>query len=151
METRAAGLRLEALQHMTIAMAGVDCKEFFTLITTFFGHGTSFADNPFGYLNGAPTIRPPLDLTDTDTNDESGGAGSCASEGTPASTSVPGPVDILEPKEPKVKSKPKMQYTDRVPDIANTKGFFPLDKDSLHNTGIPSTHLVKRTGLSGKG
>ena len=136
---------------MTIAMAGVDCREFFTLMITYFGHSTPFADDPFGYLDGAPTIRPPLDLTDTDTDDEREKAGSHASESTSASTSLLNPVNILEPREPKVKLKPKAQYADRMPDIANTKGFFPLDKDSLHNTGIPSTHLVKRTGSSGKG
>ena len=118
---------------------------------TYFGHGTSFSDDPFSYLDRAPTIRPPLDLTDTDTDDESEKAGLHASESTSTSTSLLDPMNVLEPREPKVKSKPKAQYMDRMPDIANTKGFFPLDKDSLHNTGIPSTHLVKRTGSSGKG
>ena len=29
-----------------------------------------FQENPFNYLDGAPKIRPPLDITDTDTDDE---------------------------------------------------------------------------------
>ena len=37
LESRAAALRLKALQHMTISMAGVDCRELFTLIILFFG------------------------------------------------------------------------------------------------------------------
>ena len=146
---------------MTISMAGVDCRELFTLMTTFFGQGTNFANDPFGYLDGAPSIRPPLALTDTDDTDEEGEGSSSA---TPAST-VPtgtatapsssvapeGPVDILEPKEPQVKIKPKTQYADKMPSLAQTKGFFPLDQDTLHNTGIPATHHVKRAGSTPRG
>ena len=130
-------------------------------MTTFFGQGTNFADDPFGYLDGAPSIRPPLALTDTDDTDEEGGG---PDPSTPASTApsgtVPtssssaapeGPLDILEPKEPQVKSKPKIQYADKVPSLAQTKGFFPMDKDTLHNTGIPTTHHVKRAGATPKG
>ena len=51
-------------------MAGVDCRDLFTLMTTFFGQGTDFAEDPFGFLVGAPSIQPPLDLTETDTDDE---------------------------------------------------------------------------------
>ena len=71
MKSRAAGLRLEALQHLTIALAGVDCQELFTLLITFFGQGSEFQEDPFNYLDGAPKIHPPLDITDTDTDDES--------------------------------------------------------------------------------
>ena len=42
---------------MTILMAGVDCRELFTLMTAFFGQGTNFADDPFAFLDGAP-IHP---------------------------------------------------------------------------------------------
>ena len=154
LESWATALHLEALQHMTISMAGVDCRELFTLMTMFFGQGTDFAADPFGYLDGAPSIRPPLDLTNTDSNDEGEKAESQASASTMVSTaaSVPqDPVDILEPKEPHVKSKPKIQYPDKVPSLAETKGFFPVNKDSLHNTGIPPNYHVKRTGSSQKG
>ena len=67
-----------------------------------------------------------------------------------AASAPQGPVDILKPKEPHVKSKPKIQYPDKVPFLAQMKGFFPVDKDSLHNTSIPNYH-VKRTGSSQKG
>ena len=154
LESQATALCLEALQHMTISMASVDCRELFTLMTTFFGQGTDFAADPFGYLDGAPSIRPPLDLTDTDSDNEGEKAESQASASTMVSTaaSAPqGPVDILEPKEPHVKSKPKIQYPDKVPSLAESKGFFPINKDSLHNTGIPPNYHVKRTGSSQKG
>ena len=155
LESRATALRLKALQHMTIAMAGIDCKELFTLMTAFFGQGTDFAADPFNYLDGAPSIQPPLDLTDTDSDSEGEEAASQASASTAASTSMApnpqGPVDILEPKEPRIKSKPKIQYSDKVPSLAQMKGFFPVDKDSLHNTDIPLKYHVKHTGSSQKG
>ena len=70
LESHAAGLRLEVLQHLTIALAGVDCRELFTLLVAFFGRGLEFQEDPFNYLDGAPKIRPPLDITDTDSDDE---------------------------------------------------------------------------------
>ena len=70
LESRAAGLHLEALQHLTIALAGVDCCELFTLLAAFFGQGTEFQEDPYNYLDSAPKIRPPLDITDTDSDDE---------------------------------------------------------------------------------
>ena len=75
MESHAAGLRLEALQHLTIALAGVDCRELFTLLVTFFGRGSKFQEDPFNYLDGVPKIRPPLDITDMDTDDETSAVG----------------------------------------------------------------------------
>ena len=152
LESRAAALCLEALQHMTISMAGVDCRELFTLIISFFGRGTDFAADPFGYLDGAPSIQPPLDLTDTDSDSEEEKVTSQASASTiPAASAPPGSVNILETKEPHVKSKLKIQYPDEVPSLDQTKGFFPVSKDSLHNTGIPPNYHVKRTGSSQKG
>ena len=148
---------------MTISMAGVDCRELFTLMT-FFGQGTDFANDSFRFLDGAPSIRPPLDLTDTDDTDNeeekpdpSTPASTAPTSAASASTAFastadpPGPVDILEPKEPRVKSKPKAQYADKAPSLAQTQGFFPHDKESLHNTGIPLNYHVKRAGSSQTG
>ena len=53
--------------------------------------------------------------------------------------------------EPQVKSRPKVNYTDKVADISMTQGFLPEDKDSLHNMGIPAAYTVRRSGTSGKG
>ena len=64
LEAKAAALRLEALQHITIALAGVNCRELFTLLVTFFGKNTRI--DPFSFLEGAPKISPPLELTDTE-------------------------------------------------------------------------------------
>ena len=165
LESRAAALRLEALQHMTVAMAGVDCRELFLLMTAFFGQGTDFANDPFNFLDGAPSIRPPLDLTDTDSDgeeekveepDQPVSANVPSASLTPSTSEVApsasqGPVDVLEPWDALVKSKPKVQYADKVPSLAQTRGFFPTDPDSLHNTGILPNYHVKCAGSSKKG
>ena len=126
LESCAAALRLEALQHMTVAMAGVDCRELFLLMTAFFGQGTDFANDPFNFLDGTLSIRPPLGLTDTNSDGEEEKA---EKSDQPVSVSIPaasevapsvsqGPVDVLEPQDPTVKSKPKVQYADKVPSLA---------------------------------
>ena len=135
LETRAAGLRLEALQHLTVALAGVDCRELFTLLTTFFSRGTEFQEDPFSYLDGAPKIRPPLDLTDTDEEEEGEKEGALASKETsetvpssaPIPSSTPTAAEVptssqqstpLKTRDPPVKSRPKGNYPDKIPDIS---------------------------------
>ena len=53
---------------MTIALAGVNCRELFTLLVTFFGKDTGI--DPFSFLDAAPKIPVPLDLTDTESGEE---------------------------------------------------------------------------------
>ena len=155
LETRAARLRFEGLQHMTVAVAGVNCRELFTLLTAFFGQGTAFAEDPFAFLDGAPKIKPPLDLTDMDDTDEDqeGGRDASSQVLAAASTSTTGTpaAPPSEQKEPRTKSKPKVQYQDKIDDIAVTKGFLPVDAQTLHNTGIPVSCHVKQSSASGKG
>ena len=154
LETRAARLRFEGLQHMTVAVAGVDCRELFTLLVTFFGQGMAFTEDPFAFLDGAPKIRLPLDLTDTDdTDDNQRGGGDASSQvSAAASTSTTETLAVpSEQKEPKVKSKPKVQYQDKIDDIAATKEFLPMNPLTFHNTGIPLSYHVKQSGSSGKG
>ena len=129
---------------MTIALAGSNCKELFTLLTTFFGKDTGV--DPFGFLDGAPKIKPPLDLTDTDTEDETGDASSTTSTATPTPTAAS---TSGQHKSPRV--KPQKVWMDRVPDISQTEGHLPTDPKALHNTGIPSIYHVRRSGASSKG
>ena len=68
LEGKAAALRKEAFQHLTIALAGSDTKELFTLLVTFFGKGTDI--DPFSFIDAAPIIKRPLDLTDTESETE---------------------------------------------------------------------------------
>ena len=165
LETRAAGLRLEALQHLTVALARVDCRELFTLLTAFFGQGTEFQEDPFNYLDGAPEICPPLDLTNTDEDEEEATVSQEGAGTAPPSVSVPAPripveaevpessqpTASVKTRDPPVKSHPKVNYSDKVANIALARGFFPEDKDSLHNTGIPAVYAIWRSGSSSKG
>ena len=75
LEGRAATLRCEALQHMTIAVAGMDCRDFWKVLVTFFG--SNRGEDPFQFLDGVPVIKCPLDLMDTDSDE-----GSVSSEAT---------------------------------------------------------------------
>ena len=80
---------------MTIALAGVNCWELFTLLVTFFGKDTSV--DPFSFLDAAPKIPVPLDLTDMESEEEGGGDGSSAAEGSEvasSSLSAPPPVAV---------------------------------------------------------
>ena len=101
LEAKAASLRLEALQHMTIALAGVNCRELFTLLVTFFGKDTGI--DPFSFLDAAPKIPVPLDLTDTESEEEVGGDGSSAAEGSEVVSSsilsAPAPQVSLPPSD----------------------------------------------------
>ena len=132
---------MEVLQHLTIAMAGVDCWEFFTLLTAFFGHGKEFQEEPFNYLDGAPKICPPLDITDTDSDEEASTVeqGIVPNLQTEATTSqveasVSSSTPVVPLREPQVKSCPKVTYMDKVTDISLAQGFLPENKDSLHHS-----------------
>ena len=70
-------LKQEALQHLFIAIADTDCRELWNLLTLFFGKGSNH--DPFEFFDVAPTIKKPLDLVDTDSDDEASVADSSAS------------------------------------------------------------------------
>ena len=145
LEAKAATLHAEALQHMTVALAGSNCKELFTLLTNVFRKDTGV--DPFRFLDGTPKIKPPLDLTDTDTEDETGDASSTTSTATltPTTTSA----SSSQHKSPRV--KPRKVWMDQVPDTSHLEGHLPTDPKALHNTGIPSIYHVRWSGASSKG
>ena len=87
-------LKQEALQHLFITIAGTDCRELWNLLTLFFGKG--FDHDPFEFLDAAPTIKKPLDLVDTDSDDEA----SVADSSTSAATTAPDPT-ADSPKTPR--------------------------------------------------
>ena len=150
-------------------MAGVDCWELFTLLLAFFSRGTEFQEDPFNYLDGAPKICPPLDLTDTDEDEEEASASTQETEPIPppqipvtishvSTTKVEMPLSATAkpttstiPWDPPVKFRSKTFYPDKVSDISAAMGFFPEDKESLHNTRIPAIYTVRRSGTSSKG
>ena len=88
---KAAALRKEALQHLTVALAGNDTKELFTLLVTFFGKGTDV--DPFSFIDAAPVIKQPLDLTDTASESEAG---------DDAASTTPLPLPPRSPPPPQV-------------------------------------------------
>ena len=80
-------LKKEALQHITIALAGSDTSGLFQLLTMFFG--TSEADeDPFNFLDGAPLIKQPLPLTSESSDDEEVPASQPTTSRPSASTSA---------------------------------------------------------------
>ena len=83
-EHKASALKAEALQHLFIALVGSDCKLLWTLLVSFFGKGTGF--DPFDFLDGAPIIKPPLDLGDTDSDEEASETASSVSLGSVSTT-----------------------------------------------------------------
>ena len=56
LEGKVVALKREALQHITIALAGTDTCGLFQLLTMFFGTGEDEED-PFNFLDGAPLIK----------------------------------------------------------------------------------------------
>ena len=145
LESHATDLCLEVLQHLTIALAGVDCCELFTLLVAFFGQGSEFQEDQFNYLDDAPKIQPPLDITDTDSDDEVSVVGEEAVPSPPVTLSesqvvvlVPAPSVSPAPsfpqREPQVKSRPKATYADKAADISMTQGFLSRGQ------GFPPQH-----------
>ena len=148
LEGKAAALRKEGLQHLTIALAGSDTKELFKLLITFFGKGTDM--DPFSFIDGAPIIKRPLDLTDTESDSETGddAASTSTTAAEPStSTSVAGEAPVTKP----VKIKPKASYPDKCVDIQDAIGFLPENSGTLHNTGIPEQFAVRRVGKNEHG
>ena len=109
LEAKANLLRKEALQSLTIALAGSDTKSFWDLLAAYFGanHSGNEDDDPWDFLDAAPTISPPLPLTETE------------SEGEKASVKS-APVDptakVKVPRKPKVS-----QQKDLLDDLCGVK------------------------------
>ena len=146
LEAKVATLKLEGLQHLFIAIAGTDCRELWTLLTLFFGKGTS-AD-PFEFLDAAPAIKKPLDLVDTDSDDESSVADFTASATTAADPTTSSPA-IAKPSTSAEASRdfklpPKPIWPDLHASIKLAEGFIPCSANLLHHTGLPEGITCKR-------
>ena len=178
LQGRANSLRREAVQCLTIALAGSDTKELWNLLTTYFGSAADSDDeDPWNFLDPAPPISKPLDLGETDTEDEEGptgatggssaasatGAGPSTSSAVPpaSSTSKSGgktskssagskKASAAEAPAPrKVKTKPKR--ADALPDlcaIEKAARMYPADEETSTQTGIPVFLQVPREGYT---
>ena len=147
LESKAAALKGEALQHLFIALAGSDCRELWTLLVHFFGKGTGF--DPFEFLDGAPAIKRPLDLTETDSEDEASEAASSVTVGSVSTTaSLDAEASTSSAPTPAPRPVPKAKHVlpDRFPAVDFTDGCIPLSLADIHHTGIPTGVACKRSG-----
>ena len=155
LEHKAAALKAEALQHLFVALAGSDCKELWTLLVHFFGKGTGF--DPFDFLDGAPAIKPPLDLGDTDSDDAASDAASSVTIGrtsTIASTvevkvsssdAVQASTSSASAPAPHPVVKPKPTLPDKVLSVDLMEGFIPVSFADIHKTGLLPNVMCKRS------
>ena len=149
LEHKAAALKAEALQHLFIALAGSDCRELWTLLVHFFGKGTGF--DPFNFLDGAPAIKPPLDLGDTDSDEEASETASSVTIGsvsTTASLATDAEASTSTVPTPAPHSVPKVKpvLPDKVPGVEYAEGCIPTSLSDIHHTGIPTGVACKRSG-----
>ena len=124
-------LKREALQHITIALAGTDTCGLFQLLTMFFRTGEDEED-PFNFLDGAPLIKRPLPLTSESSDDDEDEAASTTSKPSTFTTTA-------APRAPRVK---KQSFEDLC-DLTEAIIMLPQEK-SLHETGIPENMLPAR-------
>ena len=161
LESLANSLRKEALQCITIALAGSDTHQFWALMTAYFGanHTGTEADDPWDFLDAALKIPDPLPLTDTDTEDETASVQSAPGSTSLFVPSVPGEVVGVGAKakvHTKGGQKPLVpQFKDELKDVCSTQEairMYPADEGSLNITGVPADLQVEReskTSLSG--
>ena len=135
MEGRAATLRQEALQCLTIALAGSSAQGLRELVGTFFAAPSDF-EHVWEYVDPKSKIARPLDLGETESEDED------TSEDPQPSTSqksAKAPAKVPATKPPPVRA-PKVVREDLCPDITKTIQIIPLSEETIHYTGIPA-HL----------
>ena len=146
LEAKANAMRREALQCITVALAGSDTKKLWELMTAYFGTAQKQDDDndPWDFLDAAPAIPEPLPLTETDTEDEA-----TSTKSTPAASVAPKPTGAA-------KRKPQVSLQkDLLPDVCSPKEairIYPADENSVNETGIPAHLQVKREQhTTGKG
>ena len=130
---------------MMIASAGVDCKDLWRVLVIFFGSNRE--EDPFQFLDGTPLIKRPLNLTDTESDDDTSVASEAASTQSKASSS-----SKTTEKKPITIKPHNVIRADLIDNINETQGFLPSSADSLHTTGIPaSLHMSCSERQTSKG
>ena len=142
LEQKVAALKVEALHHLFVALAGTDCKELWTLLVQFFGKGTGF--DPFEFLDGAPAIKPPLDLGKTDSDEDASETASSVTIGSVSTTaSLATDVEASTSTAPSPASRPvpkaKLHYLTKSPVWNTQKVVSPL----LLVTSITQGYLME--------
>ena len=140
LEAKANAMRREALQCITVALAGSDTKKFWELMTAYFGTAQKKQDgkddDPWDFLDAAPAIPEPLPLVETDTEDDAG-----STKSAPATSVAPKPTGAA-------KRKPQVSLQkDLLPDLCSPKEairMYPANENTVNETGIPVNLQVKR-------
>ena len=161
LESCANSLRKEALQCITIALTGLDTRQFWALMTAYFraNHTGTEADDPWDFLDVTPKIPDPLPLTDTDTEDKTASIQSAPASTSLSVSSAPGEAIGVGAKanvHMKGGRKPLVpQFKDKLKDVCSTQEairMYPADEGSLNVMGVPADLQVEReskTSLSG--
>ena len=140
-ESRAASLRLEALQCMTIALAGTDTKHFWDVMTTFFG-AASDKEDVWDFIDPASRVARPLDLESTDEEEEEADTEATASSSSSAQATA----------RPPVARSAKVVRQDVCP-MGKAIQVCPQSEKTIQATGIPhhllGIHEPKTSGRSG--
>ena len=114
---------------------------------SFFGKGTGF--DPFDFLDGAPIIKPPLDLRDTDRDEEASETASSVSLGSVSTTASTHPTQAststASSQAPRPILKPRPAMPDKVSGIEYAEGCIPTSLSDIHHTGIPPGVSCKRS------
>ena len=114
---------------------------------SFFGKGTGF--DPFNFLDGAPIIKPPLDLGDTDSDEEASETASNVSLGSVSTTASTQPTQAstssASPQAPHPILKPRPVIPDKVSSIEYAEACIPTSLSDIHHTGIPPGVSWKRS------
>ena len=146
LETRANLLRKEALQSLTIALAGSDTKHLWDLLTAYFGanHLPGEEEDPWDFLDAAPEIPPPLPLTDTNSDEDKVSVASTATTQSAPAAPVSGTSVGVGAK---AKGLPKISVQKDVLDdlctVDKAIWIYPQDSKTLSETGIPEHLLVQ--------
>ena len=117
------------------------------MLVHFFGKGTGF--DPFEFLDGAPAIKRPLDLVDTDSDDEASETASSATIGSVSTTaSLDAEASTSSAPTPAPRPVPKAKHVlpDKFPAVEFTEGCTPSSMAEIHAAGIPSGVSCKRPG-----
>ena len=147
LESRANALRKEALQCLTVALCGSDTKQFWQLLTAYFGanHTGGEEDDPWDFIDPAPAIPRPLPLTDTESDDETSQASTAtSSKAPPAGT----PVGEGAKAKGSARRQPtltvKKDILEDVCEPLKAIRMYPTSEDTLNETGIPVDLRVSR-------
>ena len=141
LESRAASLRREGLQCLTLALAGTNSKGLWDMLMSFFGTEAD-KDDVWSYIDPKSKVARPLDLESTDGEEEEDDK---VDEAT-ASTSTAETPKVSIPRAPQVVRQDVCSLEEAI-------RVYPTDPKTLISTGIPPHLLVKReaktSGASG--